>query len=175
MIQTTQIEFNYFYACQEDIKSHLSTFLLFGLAPRDIKLLTVRVIFARRSSTVNFCLNKRLKLAILLSRFAVRTLLRPAYPLRRSFTMAGKHPLDTKKPTKFKRRKVKAVEEGSGEDILLTDVRVLLKKNFVAEMEETEDGEETQENELGFKRFDEIEVDILELSSLGTLSCEEGC
>lgn len=83
--------------------------------------------------------------------------------------MVGKHTLDTKKPTKFKRRKVKAVEEGSGEDILLTDVRVLLKK-FMAKTEDTDDADETsasQENGLGFRRFDEIEVDILELSSLG--------
>ena len=82
--------------------------------------------------------------------------------------MAGKHTLATKQPTKFKKRKVKAIEEGSGEDILLTDVKVLLK-NFVAktEMDDDEESFASEENELGFKRFDEIEVDILELSSLG--------
>ena len=83
--------------------------------------------------------------------------------------MMGKHALDPKKPIKFKRRKVKAVEEGSGEDILLTDVRALLRKNLSGQ-EEDEGNEESQQGELGFKRFDEIEVDILELSSLGTLS-----
>ena len=77
--------------------------------------------------------------------------------------MVGKHALDTTKgPKKFKKRKVKAVAEGSGEDILVTDVKTLLRK-YSAVSEEGRD----EDTELGFKRFDEIEVDIEEFSSLG--------
>lgn len=70
---------------------------------------------------------------------------------------------------KFKRRKVKAVAEGSGEDILVTDVKALLKKNFTGE-----EMEEEKEVALSFKRFDEIEVDIVELSSLGRAALTKG-
>jgi hypothetical protein len=75
--------------------------------------------------------------------------------------MPGKHALDTKKPMKFKKRKIKPVVEGSGEDILLQEVKALLRKNDTAEQEDEE------ERIPGFKRFDEVEVDIVELSSLG--------
>ena len=78
--------------------------------------------------------------------------------------MVGKHALDTtpKGPKKFKKRKIKTVAEGSGEDILMTDVKMLLTK-YSAAPEEGIDGD----TELGFNRFDEIEVDIEEFSSLG--------
>jgi len=92
-------------------------------------------------------------------------LLRPFLNHTRSFyRMVGKHALDStpKGPKKFKKRKIKTIAEGSGEDILVTDVKTLLTK-YSAVKEEGKDGD----TELGFKRFDEIEVDIEEFSSLG--------
>jgi hypothetical protein len=77
--------------------------------------------------------------------------------------MIGKHKIHFKSPKKFKKRKVKIVE-GSAEDILLYDVRSMINSN--EPLEDPDEIEKTSTS-VSFGRFDEIEVRITELNSLG--------
>lgn len=77
-----------------------------------------------------------------------------------------KHKLDLSQPMKSKKRKVKLPQEGSGEDVLLSDVKALLSSQGSQQNEEST-AESVRSTALPFARFDEIEVNILEISSLG--------
>ena len=68
---------------------------------------------------------------------------------------------------KFKKRKVKPVAEGSAEDVLLSDIKALrLSHSSNQETQETSRNVSSATSP-SFSRFDEIEVEILELGSSG--------
>jgi hypothetical protein len=74
----------------------------------------------------------------------------------------------SKLPATNKRRKIKVALEGSGEDVLLHDVKTLLKN--VSPDKEPESNLKNSQLETPpspFSRFDEIQVRITEFSSLG--------
>lgn len=78
----------------------------------------------------------------------------------------GKHRLDGGQQGKFKKRKVKPVAEGSAEDVLLSDIKALrLSHSSTGETREAPGNKSPS-----FSRFDEVEVDIVELGSSGILS-----
>lgn len=80
----------------------------------------------------------------------------------------GKHSLDSNIPSEIKKRKVKPVAEGSGEDILLQEVKYLIRGHAI-EDEERHYSHTGISNaaSLPFSRFDEIEVTVEALSSTG--------
>jgi len=80
----------------------------------------------------------------------------------------GKHSLNSNIPSKIKKRKVKPVAEGSGEDILLQEVKYLIRGQAI----EDEEGHYSHAGmsnatSLPFSRFDEIEVTVEALCSTG--------
>jgi len=79
---------------------------------------------------------------------------------------SGKHGLDSRLPVKFKKRKTKPVIEGSGDDVLHWEVNSLIRANGSVEDQESV-GVQSDTDALSFSRFDEVEVDIMELSSSG--------
>ena len=81
---------------------------------------------------------------------------------------AGKHGLNSRPPVKFKKRKTKPVMEGSADDVLRWEVNSLILANGSVEDQESV-GVQSDTHALLFSRFDEIEVDIMELSSSGDL------
>ena len=89
---------------------------------------------------------------------------RPVY-LHRKMGPA-KHRLDSSQPVKFKKQKVKPTLEGSGDDVLLSDIKALLTAHASGQNQELT-SELSETALLPFTRFDEVEVDILELSSTG--------
>lgn len=78
----------------------------------------------------------------------------------------GKHGLDSRPPIKVKKRKTKPVIEGSADDVLHWEVNSLILANGKVEDQESVDVQ-ADTSVLSFSRFDEIEVDIMELSSSG--------
>jgi hypothetical protein len=76
----------------------------------------------------------------------------------------GKHRLDSREPVKFKRRKTKPVVEGSRDDVLLWEVKSLLRAQ---DSPEDLEASLSDTNRISFSRFDEIEVNIKELLSTG--------
>src|SRR5271169_3547974 len=66
-----------------------------------------------------------------------------------------------------KKRKTKRVEIGSGEDILLTDVKSLLSRFASPTPKNGSTTEPSSESQMPFSRFDEIELEIRDLSALG--------
>ncbi len=78
----------------------------------------------------------------------------------------GKHGLDSKPPLKFKKRRTKPVIEGSGADVLQWEVESLIHANGNVENQESS-AVQSDIDSLSFSRFDEIEVNIQELSSSG--------
>lgn len=81
----------------------------------------------------------------------------------------SKRRLDPRQPTKFKKRKTKPVAEGSGDDVLLWEV-----KSILGAPDATEDQKPgvalSDAAGVSFSRFDEIEVNIQQLSSSGDYS-----
>jgi predicted RNA-binding protein with TRAM domain len=75
----------------------------------------------------------------------------------------GKHRLDGAQKGKFKKRKVKPIAEGSTEDVLLSDIKALrLSHSYNGETDEA-----SGNRSPSVSRFDEVEVDIVELGSSG--------
>ena len=78
----------------------------------------------------------------------------------------GKHRLDFKESNKIKRRKPKPVVEGSGDDILSWEMQSMLRASDSPEIQDP--GTVFPEAQpLSFSRFEEVTVDINELSSSG--------
>jgi hypothetical protein len=75
-------------------------------------------------------------------------------------------PLEAPQTQKNKKRKAKLPLEGSGEDVLLSEVNSLLYSQASGKDKEPALGP-TAAIALPFERFHEVEVDILEHSSLG--------
>ena len=78
---------------------------------------------------------------------------------------SGKHQLNIRQPVKFKKRKIKPIIEGSRDDVLLWEIKSLLGEQ--GDREASTAPSET--DGPSFSLFDEIEVDITELSSSGDL------
>ena len=79
----------------------------------------------------------------------------------------GKHGLETKQaPRKFKKRKPKPIVAGSAEDVLVSEVASIIRTNDTSDSQE---GEiiRTDGSEKSFSQFDEVVVDVLELTSAG--------
>jgi len=77
-----------------------------------------------------------------------------------------KHQLDSKGASKVKKRKVKPLVEGSGDDILNEEVKNLIRTHSTST--ETRVGDVPADEEArSFSKFEEIEVDIIELGSSG--------
>jgi len=69
-----------------------------------------------------------------------------------------------------KKRKVKPVTQGSGEDVLLSDIKALLQKCQQASMSNCSASNipsSVSDTTIPFSRFDELDVEIQELGSLG--------
>jgi hypothetical protein len=81
---------------------------------------------------------------------------------------AGKYGLNSRPPVKFKKRKTKAVVEGSADDVLHWEVNSLILANGNVE-DQYSVGVQSDTNAPPFSQFDEIEVDIMELSSSGDI------
>jgi hypothetical protein len=76
----------------------------------------------------------------------------------------GKHGLETKQaPRKFKKRKTKLIVAGSAEDVLVSEVASIIHRH------DTSDSHiiRTDGTERSFSQFDEVVVDVLELTSAG--------
>jgi len=82
----------------------------------------------------------------------------------------GKHRLNgnSSSQVQSKKRRPKPVAEGSGEDVLLSEVKNLIRDHVGTDdqLSESRAGS-LPTNSLPFSRFDEIEVTIDELSSTG--------
>lgn len=70
------------------------------------------------------------------------------------------------KPNKFRKRKQKAVQEGSAEEVLLTDIQALLAAQKISGPEEAGSADQPEAQELP-ERGTEIDVRVIELSSTG--------
>jgi hypothetical protein len=66
-----------------------------------------------------------------------------------------------------KKRKIKAIITGSGEDILLSDIKALIRNNNLVSEEVNGGRSPLSCSQLPYSRFSEIEIEIQELSSLG--------
>jgi len=83
----------------------------------------------------------------------------------------GKRNLDvTEKPRKFKKRKVKPMVVGSADDVLLAEVESFLRK--IPAAADQDDLRQGDERSLSLSRFDEVEVDIVEITSSGSQSSD---
>ena len=79
----------------------------------------------------------------------------------------GKHRLETKQaPRKFKKRKTKPIVAGSAEDVLVSEVASIIRTHDASDSLEG-DIIRTDGSEKSFSQFDEIVVDVLELTSAG--------
>jgi len=79
----------------------------------------------------------------------------------------GKHRLETRQvPRKFKKRKTKPIVAGSAEEVLVSEVASIIRKYNTSDSQEGDiigaDG-----SEKSFSQFDEVVVDVLELTSAG--------
>ncbi|KAL1879993.1 hypothetical protein VTK73DRAFT_6383 [Phialemonium thermophilum] len=86
-----------------------------------------------------------------------------------AMNLNGKRPNTQKnngKARRLKKRKAKPIQEGSAEDVLLTDIRALLASHHISEPEEDVLVEEAKPSSLP-EPGSEIEVDAVELSSTG--------
>ncbi|KAK1772371.1 putative trna (uracil-5-)-methyltransferase [Phialemonium atrogriseum] len=70
------------------------------------------------------------------------------------------------KPKKFKKRKQKPVQEGSAEEVLLTDIQSLLASQKISDGEQEESTEQNEAQPLP-EPGSEIDVEVIELSSTG--------
>lgn len=79
----------------------------------------------------------------------------------------GKHRLETRHgPRKFKKRKTKPIIVGSAEDVLVSEIASIIRAHETSDRQEERliqpDG-----SEKAFSQFDEVVVDVLELTSAG--------
>ena len=70
------------------------------------------------------------------------------------------------KPKKFKKKKQKPIQEGSAEEVLLTDIQALLASQRISNVPQNGDSEETDVEALP-EPGSEIDVEVVELSSTG--------
>jgi len=79
----------------------------------------------------------------------------------------GKHGLETKQvPRKFKKRKTKPIVAGSAEDVLVSEVASIIRTHDTSDSQEG-DIIRTDGSERSFSQFDEVVVEVLELTSAG--------
>ncbi|KAL8661923.1 MAG: hypothetical protein Q9168_008330, partial [Polycauliona sp. 1 TL-2023] len=64
-------------------------------------------------------------------------------------------------------KRMKSVQEGSNEEVLLADIRSLLQSNKIADPGENVDKSTSTDSETPFERYSQIEVTISALSSIG--------
>jgi hypothetical protein len=82
------------------------------------------------------------------------------------------HPGPVSQAGQYKKRKPKSVEIGSGEDVLFSDVKSMLNRFASAVSTNESTIVSPSESRVSFCRFDEVEVEIRDLSSLGTSESE---
>jgi len=79
----------------------------------------------------------------------------------------SKHRLETRHvPKKFKKRKTKPIPVGSAEDVLASEVASIIRAHDTSNQQE-EEFIQSNGTEKGFSQFDEVVVDVLELTSGG--------
>ena len=79
----------------------------------------------------------------------------------------GKHRLEAGQgPRKFKKRKTKPIASGSAEDVLLSEVAAVIRAHDTSKGQGQEIAE-TDGSERAGSQFDEVIIDVLELTSGG--------
>ena len=85
--------------------------------------------------------------------------------------MTQKHSitLSAVQPRPPKKRKLKAIVPGSAEDVLLSDIKSLLQRHRPGLQGVETAGSPSKRTDRPFSRFTELEIEIQELGSLGTV------